>query len=59
MPQLQPTTADSNPIIRPPCPKCGATMMLTRIEPDAPGYERRTFECSQCENSEIVFAKFR
>jgi hypothetical protein len=34
-------------------------MMLTRIEPDAPGYDRRTFECPQCENSETVLANFR
>jgi hypothetical protein len=42
-----------------PCPKCGTTMMLTRIEPDTPGHDRRTFECAECENSETVFANFR
>jgi ribosomal protein S27AE len=59
MTQLQSTAANSNAMIRPPCPKCGTTMMLTRIEPDAPGYDRRTFECPQCENSETVLANFR
>jgi ribosomal protein S27E len=56
---LQPTAAHSNAMIRLPCPKCGTTMMLTRIEPDTPGHDRRTFECPQCENSETVFANFR
>jgi hypothetical protein len=37
-------------IIHPTCAKCGAPMWLTRIEPDEPGFERRTFECQACEN---------
>ncbi len=28
-----------------PCPKCGANLTLAHIEPDQPGYDRRTFEC--------------
>jgi hypothetical protein len=31
------TRAASRAIARPPCPKCGATMMLARIEPHTPG----------------------
>jgi hypothetical protein len=31
--------------IHPPCPLCGSEMMLTRIEPEDPGYETRMFEC--------------
>ena len=27
---------------------CWARMWLTRIEPDKPGYDKRTFECAQC-----------
>jgi hypothetical protein len=43
MTQLEPT-AHSNAMIRPPCPRCGATMLLARIEPDTPGHDRRTFD---------------
>jgi predicted RNA-binding Zn-ribbon protein involved in translation (DUF1610 family) len=42
----------SAPIVRPECPKCGTEMMLARIMPEAPGEERRTFECPMCEHSE-------
>jgi predicted RNA-binding Zn-ribbon protein involved in translation (DUF1610 family) len=31
--------ASSRAITRPPCPKCGATMVLARIAPHTPGYE--------------------
>jgi hypothetical protein len=43
-------------IARPTCPKCGAPMWLTRIEPDEPGCARRTLECPRCQNrtSEII-----
>ena len=52
----QPTSSYSESIIRPPCPKCGARMLLSRIEPDSPSHEKRTFECTACqsETSEIV-----
>jgi hypothetical protein len=33
MPPSNLTHASSRAITRPPCPKCGATMMLARIEP--------------------------
>jgi hypothetical protein len=36
------------PISRRPCPKCSEEMMITRIEPDIPGYDLRTFECTTC-----------
>jgi hypothetical protein len=36
-------------VVRPACSKCGARMWLTRIEPDKPGCNRRSFECSRCE----------
>jgi hypothetical protein len=32
----------------PPCTRCGARLWLTRIEPRAPGYDCRSFECSKC-----------
>ncbi len=52
----QPATPYSATIIRPPCSRCGTRMMLARIEPDAPGHDRRSFECSKCgnEHSEVV-----
>ena len=33
-----------------PCTKCGAKTTLARIEPDKPGYDLRTFECTKCHN---------
>ena len=35
-----------------PCSKCGAKLTLAHIEPDQPGYDRRTFECRGCGHSE-------
>jgi hypothetical protein len=40
-------------IAHPTCAKCGAPMWLTRIEPDGPGSEKRTFECQACQNEVI------
>jgi hypothetical protein len=34
---------------RPQCPTCGTRMWIARIEPDEPGYDRRTFECPECD----------
>ncbi len=51
-------TASSRAIIRPPCPKCGTTMMLARIESDTPGYDRRTFECPTCDYWESAVVRF-
>jgi hypothetical protein len=33
------------------CSKCGNPMRLSHIEPAAPGYDVRTFECAKCESS--------
>jgi hypothetical protein len=33
-----------------PCTRCGAKMSLARIEPDRPGYDLRSFECTKCNN---------
>ena len=43
----------------PTCPKCGATMWLERIEPDAPGHDKRTFQCPTCENVISETVKYR
>jgi hypothetical protein len=32
----------------PVCSKCGTPMWLTRIQPDQPGYARRSLECPCC-----------
>ena len=42
-----------------PCPQCHGTMVLSRIEPDKPGYDRRTFECPKCLRCETVTVKYR
>ena len=34
------------------CSKCGNPMRLSQIEPAAPGYDVRTFECVRCNSSE-------
>jgi hypothetical protein len=33
-------------------------MVLTRIEPDSPGYDMRTFECPNCDHSESKVMHF-
>jgi len=44
---------------RPLCPRCGTRMMLARIEPDEPGHDLRTFECTDCNHYEVVKIRFR
>jgi hypothetical protein len=34
------------------CSKCGNPMRLSQIEPAAPGYDARIFECAKCDSSE-------
>jgi rubredoxin len=38
------TPIDSNA----PCPECGGVAVLAAIEPDEPGFDKRTFRCSSC-----------
>jgi ssDNA-binding Zn-finger/Zn-ribbon topoisomerase 1 len=49
-----PTLQAKDPIARRPCPKCGKDMMISRIMPDRPGYELRTYECAGCGHDELV-----
>jgi hypothetical protein len=49
----------SQDIVHPTCAKCGAPMWLTRIEPDEPASEQRTFECQACQNEAIEIVKNR
>jgi hypothetical protein len=52
------THASSRAITRPPCPKCGAAMVLARIAPHTPGYDIRTFDCPACDHSESSLVHF-
>ena len=39
------------------CPKCGTGMWLFGIEPDGPGHELLSFECSNCQHIETSLGK--
>ena len=41
-----------------PCMKCGGRMRLARIEPARPGFDLRTFECSECNNADQYIIEF-
>jgi hypothetical protein len=54
---MQQVHATSYPdeIVHPICSKCDTPMWLTRIEPDGPGLQKRTFECQVCQTTiEVV-----
>jgi hypothetical protein len=38
----------------PRCPKCEEKMALRVIEPERPGFDSRTFECSKCFGTETL-----
>jgi hypothetical protein len=42
--------------LRPPCSKCGRPLILTRIEPEEPGCDLRTYYCAACEDTEVIIA---
>jgi hypothetical protein len=42
----------------PDCVKYGTPTHIVRVEPGPPGYDKRTFICSACMHSEIVFVKY-
>jgi len=46
-------------IFRPACEKCGTPMSLTRIEPDLPDHDKRTFECKACSHVVVEVVKYR
>jgi hypothetical protein len=50
---------DRNPLFRPACPTCGKLMLLSRIEPDEPSHELRTFKCLQCRCEETELVRFK
>ena len=39
---------DASTIEHPRCKECGVPMWLTRLEPDKPRHDKRTFECKAC-----------
>ena len=41
-----------------PCTKCGAPVILARIEPARPGFDLRTFECSKCNNADQYIVEY-
>jgi hypothetical protein len=52
---LRAESSSRNETIQPepqPCTKCGAPMILARIEPANSGFDLRTFECSKCNNAD-------
>jgi predicted RNA-binding Zn-ribbon protein involved in translation (DUF1610 family) len=59
MPDFQITKIQFAKMDLPVCPNCGSRMLLTRIAPDEPGYDQRTFECGQCDTEITRIVKFR
>lgn len=58
-PGTKPTSLDEIIEARPqPCTKCGAPMILARIEPAKPGFDLRTFECSKCNNADQYIIEY-
>ena len=53
-------TLENAPInVRPACPECPAQMYLSRIEPEQPGFDLRTFECPRCQHVETAVVQFK
>jgi hypothetical protein len=40
--------------LRPPCSKCGGPLILTRIAPEEPGFDLRTYYCAACDATEAI-----
>jgi hypothetical protein len=41
-----------------PCTKCGAPMILARVERAKSGFDLRTFECSKCNNADQYLVEY-
>ena len=60
MPQSQQTFPKKATIIEPrPCVRCDTQMVLSHIEADKPGFDRRTFECAKCHHTETIVMQYR
>jgi hypothetical protein len=42
----------------PDCRKCGTKTRVVQIEPGKPGFDKRTFICSECNHADVVFVKY-
>jgi hypothetical protein len=42
---------------RPFCADCEAPMILSRLEPDEPGFDLRTFACLMCAATESIVVR--
>jgi formamidopyrimidine-DNA glycosylase len=43
--------------LRPPCSRCGRPLVLARIEPDKPGFDRRIYYCAHCQLPECIITR--
>ena len=55
----QPTIQTKFPIACRSCPICGKDMRVTRITPERPGFEQRTFECATCGDETVLMNPIR
>src|SRR5580698_6012432 len=44
--------------LRPPCSKCGRPLVLTKIEPEEPGFDLRTYYCSRAKAPSSLSLRF-
>jgi len=42
--------------LRPPCSKCSRPLILTRIQPEDPGFDLRVYYCAHCRANETIIA---
>lgn len=60
MGQPEPSFMNQVQVYRPRCSRCGAPTTLARIEPAAkPGHDLRTFECTVCNNADMLEVAYR
>jgi hypothetical protein len=59
MPQSGFTPTAPKPVDHPLSPLCGGAMLLSRIVPEKPDHDRRTFECTQCKHEHMLVVKCR
>jgi hypothetical protein len=41
-------------MLRPPCSRCGRPTILTRIEPEQPGFEVHIYYCASCNACDVA-----
>jgi hypothetical protein len=51
-------TSSARTLSWPVCPNCTTPMLIARIDPNGPGTDRRTFECTNCDHSEIEIVNY-